>query len=179
MVFKSVPFLVMLLFAVLNLIGSSIDMSSMFGTTVYPVTHLMLDLISGTFNFMLVLILMFYAGELIFKERQVKVADVSDAMPVPDWAPMLAKIVALAGCAVWLPGARLAHRDRDPADQGRRTDRAPAAPERHAGQRALFRADGTVRGGAAGTVQQQVHRLPADRAGDGVADGDGDAALRP
>lgn len=97
MVFKSVPFLVMLLFAVLNLIGSSIDMSSMFGTTVYPVTHLMLDLISGTFNFMLVLILMFYAGELIFKERQVKVADVADAMPVPDWAPMLAKIVALAG----------------------------------------------------------------------------------
>lgn len=94
-VFKSVPFLVMLLFSILNLIGSSLNLSVMFGTSVYPVTYMMLELMQGSFNVMLIIILTFYAGELIFKERQVKIADVGDAMPVPDWAPLLAKIMAV------------------------------------------------------------------------------------
>ena len=96
-VFKSVPFLVMLLFGVLNFIGAASQANDMFGTAVYPVTHLMLQTLSGTFNFMLIIVLTFYAGELIFKERQARIADVADAMPVPDWAPLAAKSVALVG----------------------------------------------------------------------------------
>jgi hypothetical protein len=96
-VFKSVPFLVMLLFGVLNFIGAASQADSMLGTDVYPVTHLMLQTLSGTFNFMLIIVLTFYAGELIFKERQARIADVGDAMPVPDWAPLVAKCVALVG----------------------------------------------------------------------------------
>ncbi|MCU6498163.1 ABC transporter permease subunit [Rugamonas sp. A1-17] len=96
-VFKSVPFLVMLLFGVLNFVGAASQAGANFGTTVYPVTGLMLRTLASTFNFMLIIVLTFYAGELIFKERQVKIADVSDAMPVPDWAPLLAKSIALVG----------------------------------------------------------------------------------
>jgi ABC-2 type transport system permease protein len=96
-VFKSVPFLVMLLFGVLNLVGSASQMGKMFGTDVYPMTHLMVELLNSSFTFMLLIIVTFYAGELIFKERQVRIADVSDAMPVPNWAPLLAKCLALAG----------------------------------------------------------------------------------
>lgn len=96
-VFKSVPFLIMLLFGVLNLVGSASQMGRMFGTDVYPVTHLMVELLGNSFTFMLLIIVTFYAGELIFKERQVKIADVSDAMPVPNWAPLLAKSLALVG----------------------------------------------------------------------------------
>ena len=96
-VFKSMPFLVMLLFGVINLVSSSSLGGKLFGTSVYPMTHLMLDNISQSFSFMLIIIVSFYAGELIFKERQVKIADVSDAMPVPDWVPLLAKSTALLG----------------------------------------------------------------------------------
>jgi hypothetical protein len=96
-VFRSVPFLVMLLFGVVNFIASVSQSGIMFGTTVYPVTRLMLQTLSGTFNFFLVVIVTFYAGELIFKERQFKIAEVTDAMPVPDWAPLAAKCVALIG----------------------------------------------------------------------------------
>ena len=96
-VFKSVPFLVMLLFGVMNLVGSSFQMGRLFGTSVYFRTHLMTELMNGSFNFMLIIIVTFYAGELIFKERQVKIADVHDAMPMPNWAPLLAKSVALGG----------------------------------------------------------------------------------
>lgn len=94
-VFKSVPFLVMLLFGLVNFIGSASQSGVMFGTTVYPVTTNMLSILAGSFNFMLIIIVTFYAGELIFKERQVKIADVVDAMPVPNWVPLLAKSAAL------------------------------------------------------------------------------------
>lgn len=96
-VFKSVPFLVMLLFGVLNMVGSASQMDRMFGTDVYPMTHLMIDMMEGSFNFMLLIIVTFYAGELIFKERQARIADVVDAMPTPNWAPLVAKSLALVG----------------------------------------------------------------------------------
>ena len=96
-VFRSVPFLVMLLFGVLNMVGSSSQLDAMFGTDVYPRTHLMIELLNGSFNFLLIIIVTFYAGELIFKERQARIADVSDAMPMPNWAPLVAKSAALVG----------------------------------------------------------------------------------
>ncbi|MBC7686238.1 MAG: hypothetical protein H7176_13570, partial [Bdellovibrionales bacterium] len=96
-VFKSVPFVVMLLFGVMTMLVSAAMSGRMFGTAVYPRTHLMIEQINGSFSFMLLIILTFYAGELIFKERQVKIADVSDAMPMPNWAPLVAKSLALGG----------------------------------------------------------------------------------
>jgi ABC-2 type transport system permease protein len=96
-VFRSLPFLVMLLFAVMNLFASASQGGAFFGTKVYPMTDQMLNALTGSFNFMLIIIVTFYAGELIFKERQAKIADVSDAMPVPDWVPLTAKCLALAG----------------------------------------------------------------------------------
>ncbi|MFC0254594.1 ABC transporter permease/M1 family aminopeptidase [Massilia consociata] len=96
-VFRSVPFLVMLLFGVLNMVGASFQMGEIFGTTVYPRTHLMVELLNGSFNFLLVIIVTFYAGELIFKERQARIADVNDAMPMPNWAPLVAKSLAVVG----------------------------------------------------------------------------------
>ena len=77
----------------------------MFGTTVYPVTTNMLSILAGSFNFMLIIIITFYAGELIFKERQVKIADVVDAMPVPNWVPLLAKSAALIAVVLSFLGA--------------------------------------------------------------------------
>jgi ABC-type transport system involved in multi-copper enzyme maturation permease subunit len=96
-VFRSVPFLVMLLFGVLNIVGSGSQMGKMFGTNVYPMTHLMVELLNSSFTFLLLIIVTFYAGELIFKERQARIADVRDAMPVPNWAPLVAKSLALVG----------------------------------------------------------------------------------
>ena len=94
-VFKSVPFTVMLLFALVNFFGAASQSDSMYGTVVYPVTNNMLGVMQATFNFMLLIIIAFYAGELIFKERQVKIADVCDAMPVANWIPLAAKSAAL------------------------------------------------------------------------------------
>jgi hypothetical protein len=108
-VFKSVPFLVLLLVGVANFIGGATMGGQMYGTKVYPVTRMMLETMSSSFNFMLVLIVTFYAGELVFKERQFKMAEVTDALPLPNWVPLVAKCVALLGViAGFLAGGVLA-----------------------------------------------------------------------
>jgi ABC-type transport system involved in multi-copper enzyme maturation permease subunit len=94
-VLKSVPFLIMLAFAITNFMVGASSMQSMFGTKTYPTTSLMVIALQASFSFMLVLVTMFYAGELVFKERSAKLAEVVDAMPVPNWLPLLSKFLTL------------------------------------------------------------------------------------
>ena len=94
-VLRSVPFVVMLVFALVNFFASASLMQSLFGTRVYPVTSLMVQALQGAYSFMLIFIVMFYAGELVWKERAAKLGEVTDAFPVPNWVPLAAKMGAL------------------------------------------------------------------------------------
>ncbi|MEM7585324.1 MAG: ABC transporter permease subunit [Acidobacteriota bacterium] len=93
-VFRSVPFLVVLGLGLLNLIGGASSIGQIVGTPVLPVTHLMVQAIQGAYVFLLVFIITFYSGELIWKERSVKLSEIYDAMPTPNWVYLGAKIVA-------------------------------------------------------------------------------------
>ncbi len=92
---RSLPFLILLALGVLNVWGGSTTVDQLFGTPVYPVTHLMLQMIQSTFLLWVILILTFYAGELVWKERQSNFADVHDALPAPSWVFWGAKFTAL------------------------------------------------------------------------------------
>lgn len=94
-VFKSVPFLVMLLFAMANFLAIASMAESFVGTSIHPVTSQMLTSLRGGFSFMLIFIVMFYAGELVWKERSAKLGEVTDALPVPNWVPLAAKMASL------------------------------------------------------------------------------------
>jgi ABC-type transport system involved in multi-copper enzyme maturation permease subunit len=95
-VMRSVPFLVMLLLAIANFVANYTIGGLRFDSTPYPLTRLMLEEIAGGINSMLVIVLLFYSGELVFRERQARSAELTDAMPVPDWMPLTAKAAALA-----------------------------------------------------------------------------------
>jgi ABC-type transport system involved in multi-copper enzyme maturation permease subunit len=94
-VIKSMPFLVMLLLAIANFVANFTVNGMRFDSAPYPLTRLLLEELAGGINAVLVIVLIFYSGELIFKEKQVKISDVSDAMPVPNWVPLMAKAAAL------------------------------------------------------------------------------------
>ncbi|GAB3755784.1 ABC transporter permease/M1 family aminopeptidase [Lysobacter olei] len=94
-VFRSVPFLVLIALAIANFIPSALFNQSMYGTDIWPVTSQMVVALQGSYSFLLVIIVLFYAGELVWKERGAKLHEVSDAMPVPNWVPLLAKFAAL------------------------------------------------------------------------------------
>ena len=72
-ILRSLPFLIILLLGILNTLGGAIAQSAVFGTSVYPVTHLMITAINGGFVVFAVIIAAFYSGELVWRERIVKV----------------------------------------------------------------------------------------------------------
>jgi ABC-type transport system involved in multi-copper enzyme maturation permease subunit len=92
---RNVYFGVFALAGVLFLVASSTTVGSIFGTTTWPVTYQMLDLVSGTFSIFMLVIVTFYAGELVWRERDHRFDQIVDALPVPTWLPMTAKLAAL------------------------------------------------------------------------------------
>ena len=107
-VLKGVAFLIMLFAGALNIVGSSTVIDEMFGTAVLPVTHLMLRVIDGSFNLFVFLILIFYSGELIWRERTLRMSDMVDALPVPTWVMWASKLTALCATVFVLLGAAMA-----------------------------------------------------------------------
>jgi len=97
-VLLGIPFLVLLIFGIGNLLGVLI--ANVEGTNSYPVTRLMLRMIAGSFDLMVMLILVVYAATLIWKERHARMNEICDALPVPDWVPVLAKLTTLAVVSV-------------------------------------------------------------------------------
>lgn len=93
-VLKSVPFAVILAFGILNLIASVLFADMLYGTAVWPVTHLMIGAIQSSFIFLLVIVITFYSGEVIWRERSMKLDEVTDAMPVPNGVFLAAKLAA-------------------------------------------------------------------------------------
>jgi ABC-2 type transport system permease protein len=99
-VLLAIAFLVILAFGLVNLGADLAFSNEMFGTKVLPVTHLMMEAMDGSYNFLLFIIVAFYAGELVWRERTARISDVTDAFPLPDWIPLAAKLTALAAVIV-------------------------------------------------------------------------------
>ncbi|MCY0915869.1 ABC transporter permease/M1 family aminopeptidase [Massilia antarctica] len=97
---KDIYFAVIALAGVLAVFGASVKLGSMYGTNTYPVTYQVLELISAAFSLFMLVVTTFYAGELIWREREARVAQMLDALPLPSWLPMLAKLFALIGLQV-------------------------------------------------------------------------------
>jgi len=95
-VLRGVPFLVMLAFGLMNLGASLAFSGEIYGTSVWPVTHLMAQSMAGSYTWLLLLVVGFYAGELVWRERNGRISEVVDAFPTPDWIPLLSKVTALA-----------------------------------------------------------------------------------
>lgn len=92
---RGVLFAVMLLLS-LALLTAVLAMSAkMYGTTVYPVTHLMVSDIKGALSLFLLIAVAFYAGELVWRDRALGVHQLVDTAPVPGGLPLLARASAL------------------------------------------------------------------------------------
>ncbi len=99
-VVRSVPFLIILVMGILNVAGASTMVEQMAGTPVQLRTHLMITAIEQAFLLFLLIILTFYAGELVFRERQAKLDEIMDALPVPNWVLWGGKMIALVAVMV-------------------------------------------------------------------------------
>jgi len=92
---KNIYFGVIVLAGVLFSITASTTAGSIFGTLTWPVTYQMLELVSGVFAVFMLVIITFYAGELTWREREARLDQIHDALPLPTWLPFVAKLLAL------------------------------------------------------------------------------------
>ena len=61
---------------------------SLFGTNTYPVTYQVLELRRRHFALFMLIIITFYAGELVWRERDARLDQIADALPMPTWLPL-------------------------------------------------------------------------------------------
>ncbi len=93
---RSTVFVVIAVFAMVNTLAALILTSGEgFGLKALPVTYNMIDLIRGSLYLFLIAIITFFAGVLVWKERDARLDDVFDALPHPTWIMFVGKIVAL------------------------------------------------------------------------------------
>ncbi len=95
-VFKSLPFLIIVGFSLFITITALINRNVGYGLDAYPVTRLMINAIQGGFGLALVVLLIFYSADIIWRERVAKFNEIIDALPTPNWVFVVSKLFALA-----------------------------------------------------------------------------------
>ena len=94
-ILKEVPFWTIVLCGIGILVISSINVGTTFGVDSYPKTYLIVgDLIENTIFFFLAIVI-FYSGELMWKERDAKISDITDALPLSDFIQLSGKFLGL------------------------------------------------------------------------------------
>jgi ABC-2 type transport system permease protein len=67
----------------------------LFGTSTYPVTWKVLDLLGGTFNFFIRILIFLFSGYLIQLAVTSRMNNLVDSTPIPNWTLLLSKFLAL------------------------------------------------------------------------------------
>lgn len=98
-IWREVPFIAIAATGLLVLFVNSARMNAVYGTSSYPTTGAVLTML-GSFSLFFSIILIFYSGEIIWKERQFRFDSVIDAAPVSNHVIVFSKYLTL--CMVYL-----------------------------------------------------------------------------
>ena len=65
------------------------------GSVFLPTTLRMIEQLQGAFSFVVILVAIYYAGELVWRDRERRIADIVDSTSAPDWTFMVPKVLGL------------------------------------------------------------------------------------
>lgn len=99
-VLRSPVFIVLLGFAFLNQVIGLWLAGDDTVTVIHPVTRVMIKALHEQFVTIPLFIAAFYAGELVWRDRERRMHEIVDSTPSPDWAFMVPKILAI--CVILL-----------------------------------------------------------------------------
>jgi ABC-2 type transport system permease protein len=96
-VVRSIPFMGIGLVGII-LIGIDANFASTFyGQELYPVSSLIASFIADEVVLIISIMVLFYSGELIWREKEVRFSQIFDSLPVGYAAPIVSKFLAMAG----------------------------------------------------------------------------------
>ncbi len=76
----------------------------MYGVNTLPLTGKVLMVLGGSFGLFMLILITFYAGQIVWRERELKADQIMDSLPIPNWIPMVSKLISL----ILIPGIMLA-----------------------------------------------------------------------
>ena len=96
LILRDVPFLALTISGLaMFLFMATKNTGEWYGTKTLPTTYVMLGkmgIFTGLFLFILMIL---YVGDMIWKERDSRISGIADALPVPNWVPLLSKYLGL------------------------------------------------------------------------------------
>jgi len=95
LIFRSPIFIIIVLLGffttVLNITGDT----AMYGVSTYPVTVKIIQNVAENFSLFFIIIITFYTGELVWRERSNKINQIADALPIKNYTLMFSKFAAM------------------------------------------------------------------------------------
>jgi len=105
---RSTFFIVIAVASLLNTIPSLISSATEgYGNSTLPVTYWVLDLIRGTLYLFLLIVITYYAGVLVWKDRDEHMDEIADATPTPEWVSYASRLVTLVAMVLLIQFAAL------------------------------------------------------------------------
>jgi hypothetical protein len=92
---KNIFFVVLMLAGYLFAVVVASGVTAPWAIRTYPVTHMMLLMAGGSFLIFAIAIIIFYSGELVWRERDARLSQVIDAFPLQRWVLFCSKLFAL------------------------------------------------------------------------------------
>ncbi|HZY81353.1 MAG TPA: M1 family aminopeptidase [Cyclobacteriaceae bacterium] len=95
-IWKEVPFIAIAGTGIVVLIRKAASMDDMYGTSSYPTTSAVVSTLVESFRLFFFIVLVFYSGEMIWRERERRINPITDSTPIPTGLMLLSKFAGLA-----------------------------------------------------------------------------------
>lgn len=101
-ILKNNTFRILFIFSLILLISDLVGGFEYFGLKSFPVTYKMVDAISSSSFIFILIIIVFFSGELVWRDRDYHINEVIDATPHISFHPLLAKAMALVSITFFI-----------------------------------------------------------------------------
>lgn len=105
---RNVYFVIIALSAAGMFAVTSQSLGAIYGTPTYPVTYQIVSLAAGAFQLFTLIIVIYFSGELVWRERDNKMDQLVDALPTPDWVLPVARVLVMFGILIVMQAVTMA-----------------------------------------------------------------------
>ncbi|MGE0553009.1 MAG: M1 family aminopeptidase [Gemmatimonadales bacterium] len=92
---RQVPFAVIVTIGLINLAIAAAYAEAIFGQKVWPVTYTVVEVLNGQFFILFVVLIALYAGDTVWRERELRADQIVDALPAPTSTRVLGSLAGL------------------------------------------------------------------------------------
>jgi aminopeptidase N len=102
LVFRSPAFWVLALVGAINLFSTLNLVGRMYDVPMWPRTFAIVDTVRGTSILITLLMAIYFAGEVVWRERERRISEIVDATPLPNWVFLISKLAGVVGALLVL-----------------------------------------------------------------------------